>query len=121
MIEALPAGPCSLGPGWSEIAADESLDVWRRLAAYGVLVSRCIVYPAAVDDVVKIALEPLGLTKEQLVDGTMFQNVPIERTPSNELLVATLPIETSVGRATLYMAVGDDETVARAGVYPATD
>lgn len=120
-IEALPPGSCSLARSWSEIVADESLEAWRRLAAYGVLVSRCIRYPAALDDVVRIALEPFGLSKEQLVDGTMLQNVPLERAPSNQLLTATLPIETSVGRATFYMAVGEGGTVARAAVYPVTD
>ncbi len=104
---------------WIDLAADESLEDWRRLASIQLLLDRCIRYPQPLQNFLREVLEPLDVSADAVRDMTIAQNLPLERVPGESVRMALLPISTAVGPAAVYFAVGKpDESVERAAVYP---
>jgi hypothetical protein len=107
---------------WAKLALDGSLEPWRRLEAYKILIHRCLAYPCGLDQFMSEAITPMGVDESQIVDMTMAEALPIERNHGEIIYMVHLPIKTSMGPVAVYYAV-DRETkvVERAGVYPQTD
>lgn len=114
-----PDAPLALTEMWSALAQAESLDAWRRLMAYRLLIERCLIYPLERESFLDTALRPFGLDDDQIIDATMSQNLPIAREFSETISIAYLPIQTPIGQAAVYFAHDRDTgAIMRAGVYP---
>lgn len=118
-LRSLPAGERFVMKGkWMEMAMNESLENWRRLASYQVLIERAISYPCELASFVTDTLLPLGIQEEQLTDMSMASYVPVRR-EGNSVYVAVLPFSSSLGSTGVYIAVDPIEKVVReATVYP---
>ena len=104
---------------WVQITRNNTLEDWRRLASYQLIVDRTISYPCKFTSFDADALRPLGIREDQLIDMTMGQYVPVQRNSGSVIRMATLPFSTSVGDAALYLAVCPaDNVVEQAAVYP---
>lgn len=105
---------------WSEYARNTDLEVWRRLAAYQILIQRCIAYPRDLSTFMAEAIAAIGITPEVIVDMTPAHNLPFARERGQKIRMVTLPIPTDVGPAAMYFAIGESgQSVERAAVYPA--
>lgn len=94
---------------------------WRRLESYKLLIHRWMTYPCDVEYFVREGIAPLCIDESQIVDMTMAQYVPMERNEDDLILMANLPISTSIGPAAVYFAVRrSTNTVERVVVYPDT-
>ena len=108
-----------LSDEWRGLARDRTLEDWRRLLSYDLLISRCLIYPCGFDFFKAEALAPLGLVDGSLIDMTMAQHLPFERHRGEIIRMANLPISTALGPAAVYMALGPPgDQVLRAAVYP---
>jgi len=106
---------------WIALARDESLENWRRLESYKLLVYRCLTYPLLLENFIEEATTPMGVSAEEIVDMTMASFVPLERRSGTMILMVNLPIATSIGPASVYLAVcRHANTVERVAVYPDT-
>jgi len=120
LIKDLPAvEPFVKKNTWLNISRNESLEKWRRWEAYKLLINRCISYPCNLDDFIREAITPLGVTKDQLVDMTMAQSLPVDVMDEEIIFMVNLPISTPVGPASVYLAVSSStNSVKRVGVHP---
>lgn len=110
--------PCALRDRWKRLAASASLEPWRRLEAYRVLVSSCLAYPCPLADFVREALAPVCNSEADIVDMTIAQHLPMPR-DGDAIRMVTLPISTPIGPAALYFAVRQPGgLVVRAAVHP---
>jgi hypothetical protein len=110
---------------WLELVLDRSMEKWRRLEAYKILLSRCLTYPCSLEYFTKEAIAPLGIDKSQMVDMTMAQLLPMEieekRKRGDLILMVNLPILTSIGPASVYFAVErSTNAVEQAQIHPET-
>ena len=107
---------------WIDLARDVRLPVWRRLAAYGLLLEHGLTFPADRPTFVREALAPLGLEHAQWIDMTVGQQVPVTRGDGLVVRMVQLPIETPVGPAAIYISLrlaGD--IIEQAAVSPDLD
>jgi hypothetical protein len=104
---------------WVALALDRSMEAWRRLRAYELLVQRCLSYPCSLDAFETRALAPFGVNRGAAVDMTIAQVLPIERNHGEAIYMVPLPINTAIGVAAVYFAViRGMKDVLRAGVGP---
>lgn len=122
-LMALPAGQRFVqNDTWLALARDERLPVWRRLAAYRLLIERCLTYPCPREAFVRAALAPLGVDAGRMVDMTMAQALPVERRADTVIRMVHLPIATPIGPAAVYLALNPaTDTVEQAGLSPTAD
>jgi hypothetical protein len=107
---------------WKRIVQDNRLDQLKRLAAYQLVIGHLISYPSTFASFATDALSPFGIAKDQLVDMTMGQYVPVQRQGGNIVQMARLPFVTSVGNASLYFSQRRaDDVVEEAAVYPGVE
>lgn len=107
---------------WIELVLDDSLENWRRLASYKLLIHRCITYPCSTEYFLTEAIMPLGIARSQVLDMTRAQTVPIARENVEAVFMAILPISTSVGPAAVYFAERRSANqVEQAVIYPDID
>jgi hypothetical protein len=107
---------------WTQYADNQKLDTWRRLAAYQILVERCIPYPREVRDFIAEAIRIMGIAEENLIDMTPAHNLPFERKAKQKIRMAILPIITADGPAALYFAIDEpNHYVELAKISPAFD
>src|SRR5262245_20998816 len=90
---------------WLTLARDARLPAWRRLAAYGLLLERCLTCPIDRRTFVSQALSPLGLETAQWLDMSVGQWVPVKRGNDLVIRMVHLPIQTPVGQAAVYMSL----------------
>jgi hypothetical protein len=122
LAAAEEGGPCADRQRWGSLARDSRLEAWRRLAACHVLLTRCVTYPRQLAAFIDDDLAALGARRGDVTDASMAQNLPLERRPDEQLFVVSVPIDTSVGRAAIYFAVGrGGEHVTGAAIYPPSD
>ncbi len=115
----LPEGKFKHKEAWLELSCTADLEDWRRLAAYELLITRCITYPCDLDLFVREVIAPLGIERSQIVDMTMGQYVPIKRRGKKSILMANLPIPILAGRPAVYFAVErSTKLVTEAAVHP---
>ena len=108
-----------LADAWQSRARDGSLDDWRRLASYRILVEKVIAYPCDRQRFVEDAIVAVGVSEQQIVDLSRVGALPFERQEGDRVLMANLPIRTAVGTAGVYFAVGREGSHVRtAKVYP---
>jgi hypothetical protein len=104
---------------WADMARNEAISNWRRLAAYQVLIERVISYPCAQASFIADALLPLGIEERQLVDMSMASNVPVDRDSNTSVQMAVLPFPSALGGFALYFAVDrTSKLVRQAAIYP---
>jgi hypothetical protein len=116
--ETAPEGRFELKEHWMALAVNSNLEDWRRLAASRVLVEYAISFPinkrAFLDQVVL----PMEIREDQIIELAVAQALPFDRVEGERVLMANLPIRTSVGPAAVYFAVDSSNQVQRAAVYP---
>lgn len=107
---------------WLALTRDGRLAAWRRLAAYRLLVERCLSYPAPRATFVREALAPLGLASAPWIDMTIAQHVPVARRDDAVIRMVHLPIQTAVGPAALYLVLREaTDMIEQAAVSPDLD
>lgn len=117
-----PNRPFVLKDTWLTLSQDDNLGYERRLEAYRFLVERGMLYPINLDSLIVQVIAPLGLGHEDFVDVTIEQNVPIQRSPADLVLMIPLPITTPIGLARLFVVVDRaNNQVLRATVYPSAE
>ena len=122
-VDSLPARLRFSQPErWLALARDARLPAWRRLAAYGLLLERCLTYPIDRHTFVRQALSPLGLETAPWFDMSVGQWVPVKRGNDLVIRMVQLPIQTPVGQAAVYMSVRQGtDTIEQAAVSPDLD
>lgn len=119
-VQNLPAGDRFVRRDvWAALSGSVSVEDWRRLEAYKILIHRCLIYPCDYGEFVSQAIAPLGLDESQLVSMTRAQHVPVERKEGNEIHMIKLPISSHLDPAALYFSV-DSHTgqVEQAEIFP---
>jgi hypothetical protein len=107
---------------WTEYACNTSLNGWRRLAAYQIIVERCISYPRELGSFALEAIRAIGIAQENVIDMTPAHNLPFTRKAKQKIRMAILPMLMPAGQAAVYFAVDElDHYVEQAAVYPAID
>lgn len=122
-VDAVPARARFAQPEkWLTLARDARLPAWRRLAAYELLLERCLTYPVDRSTFVRQALSPLGLENAQWLDMSVGQWVPVKRGNDLVIRMVHLPIQTPVGQAAVYMSLRQaTDTIEQAAVSPDLD
>jgi hypothetical protein len=123
LLRGIPAGErFCMRNTWTEYACNTSLDGWRRLAAYQIIVERCISYPRELQSFALEAIRAIGVPQENVIDMTPAHNLPFSRKAKQKIRMAILPIPMPAGRAAIYFAVDElNHYVEQAAVYPAID
>lgn len=119
-LRDLPAGARFSRVGrWLELARDERLPAWRRLAAIDLVLEHSLTYPMERPRFVRETLEPLGVGEVPWIDMTIAQHVPLERLEGAVIRMIQLPIETAVGPAAIYVSLrAGTDTIEAAAVSP---
>jgi hypothetical protein len=122
-VEALPAGVrFSQLARWLELARDEGLPAWRRVAAINLALDHCLSYPIERASFVRQVLAPLGLSDAAWIDMSIAQHVPLERRDDAVIRMIHLPIETPVGPAAVYVSLREAvDSIEQAAVSPDLD
>ena len=122
LIERLPGtARFAAAEEWKARARNPSLDHWRRLAAYRLLVEKVMVYPSDKSRFVDEAITSMGVADAKITDMSRVGALPFERHPGERIFMANVSIRTSVGPASVYFAVSpDDREVRTAKVHPAS-
>ena len=104
---------------WLELARDERLPAWRRLAAIGVVLDHCLTYPIERPRFLRETLAPLGVGEVPWIDMTIAQHVPVERFQDAVISMIQLAIDTAVGPAAIYVSLrAATDTIEAAAVSP---
>ena len=90
---------------WLELATDERLPAWRRVAAIDLVLTRGLAYPIERPRFMQETLEPLGVGDVPWIDMSIAQHVPLERLDHAVIRMIQLPIETAVGPAAIYVSL----------------
>lgn len=119
-LRELPTGArFGLVARWLELARDEGLPAWRRLAAIDVVLDHCLTYPIERTRFMREVLAPLGVAEVPWIDMTIAQHVPLERFDDALIRMIQLPIATAVGPAAIYISVrGATDMIQAAAVSP---
>jgi hypothetical protein len=119
-VEALPAGArFAQLARWLELAQDERLSAWRRMAAMSLALNHSVSYPIERAGFVRDVLAPLGLSDAAWIDMSIAQHVPLERRDDAVIRMIHLPIETPVGPAAVYVSLREaSDTIEQAAVSP---
>lgn len=118
-IEALSTELFLMRETWIDFSHSQSLDNWRRLESYKLVIYRCITYPHTLDDFIAEVITPMGIESKKIIDMTMASFIPLERSSGTTIFMANLPITTDVGPAAVYFEVQKTtNAVERAVVYP---
>jgi hypothetical protein len=122
LIENLPLSISpSLRTKLAKVMSNESIEDWRRLEAYKLLIYRGIAYPVAFKAFVEATIEAINLDQSQIVDMTMAQLLPVDRTKGDVTFMVTLPIRTPEGPVALYFVIQRlANVVTEAKVFPDT-
>ena len=120
LIKSVPANQqFVMNDFWRKLASDGSAEGWRRLAAYELLIDRCLAFPYTRAAFAAEALTPLGVDEGRSVEMTKAQFVPVQRKTGEIVRMAVLPIATSVGPAAIYYTLHRASGIVRqAAVYP---
>jgi len=104
--------------GWRGLVRDESLEEWRRLTAFQVLLDHGIAYPVGIQEFLDRAVHELGFEEAKGVDMSRSSFVPLARKEGERPFMINLPIRTPIGPASLYYSVDEANQVRQARVYP---
>jgi len=108
-----------LADTWRRLSLDGSLEAWRRLESYKLLLHRCLSYPCSRDEFVREAVTSMGIDEGLIVDMTRASAVPVERREGNSILMVNLPIRTHLGLAAVYFTTPrGSNVVEQAEMYP---
>lgn len=123
MLRSVPAGEhFRAQSAWTEYAKRADLDAWRRLAAYQILIEKCVSFPPELRGFVAEAILAIDLMEKDIVDMTPAHNLPFPRKGSQKIRMLPLPFLTALGAAALYFAVdAHDQHVEQAAVYPSLE
>ncbi|HEY1293185.1 MAG TPA: hypothetical protein VGJ60_08905 [Chloroflexota bacterium] len=123
LVDALPTGTrFTQLARWLELARNERLPTWRRLAALSLALSHGLSYPIQRAGFVREVLAPLGLSDAAWIDMSIAQHVPLERRDDTVIRMIHLPIETPVGPAAVYASLREaSDTIEQAAVSPDLD
>lgn len=120
LISALPAGEkFFLREKWIELSGNDSLESWRRIESYKILLKHGIAYPCDFSRFFAETIAPYGIDQNRLVNMSKAQHVPFESKGGELIYMAQLPIRVASGPASVYFAVDrPSNSVVRAGVAP---
>jgi hypothetical protein len=116
-VEAWSA-PLGDAKAWQKVAMDGSLEEWRRLIAYQVLLDHGVTYPIRVEEFLDLVVRKLGFSEQEGLDMTRTSFIPLARKEGEKPFMINLPIQTPVGPASLYYSVDQTSQVQQASVYP---